>query len=69
MTLGVFRGGNWKTDFSHWITPWLTGQRCLRRDMLQCVDHDAASGYGLETALTICAQQQKWKVIQVPLRA
>ncbi len=30
MTLGLFKGGNWKTDFSHWATPWLTGQRCLR---------------------------------------
>lgn len=67
MTLGVFKGGNWKTDFSHWITPWLTGQRCMRRDMLQCVDHEAASGYGLETALTISAHQQKWKVKEVPL--
>lgn len=67
MTLGVFKGGNWKTDFSHWATPWLSGQRCLRRDMLQYVNSQAATGYGLETALTVAARQQGWKVKHVPL--
>ena len=67
MTLGVFKGGDWKTDFSHWVTPWLSGQRCLRRDMLQSVSFQAAAGYGLETALTVAARQQGWKVKQVPL--
>jgi glycosyltransferase involved in cell wall biosynthesis len=68
MTLGLFKGGNWKSDFSHWATPWLTGQRCLRRNMLQCVDHDAAAGYGLETAMTVAVHQQSWKVVKVTLR-
>jgi hypothetical protein len=68
MTLGLFKGGNWKTDFSHWATPWLTGQRCLRREMLQCISREAASGYGLETAMTVAVHQQGWKVKKVPLR-
>ena len=67
MTLGLFKGGNWKTDFSHWATPWLTGQRCLGRDMLQFVSDEAASGYGLETAMTVAAHQQSWRVLKVPL--
>lgn len=67
MTLGVFRAGNWKTDFSHWITPWLSGQRCIRRDMMKCVPYDAAAGYGLETAITVAARQRNWRVKQVPL--
>jgi polyisoprenyl-phosphate glycosyltransferase len=68
MTLGLFKDGNWKSDFSHWATPWLTGQRCLRRNMLQYVDHDAAAGYGLETAMTVAVHQQSWKVVKIALR-
>lgn len=68
MSLGLFKGGNWKSDFSHWVTPWLTGQRCLRRNMLQYVAREAAAGYGLETAMTVAVHQQSWRVIKVPLR-
>lgn len=67
MTLGLFKAGNWKTDFSHWATPWLTGQRCLHKNMLQQVSREAASGYGLETALTVAIHQQSWKVKKVYL--
>jgi glycosyltransferase involved in cell wall biosynthesis len=37
MTLGIFRGGHLGTDFSHWLTPFLTGQRGLRAELLKCV--------------------------------
>jgi polyisoprenyl-phosphate glycosyltransferase len=60
MTYGLFRGGHWDTDFSHWIAPWLTGQRCLRRELLEDVPEEAAQGYGFETALTLAAQKHKW---------
>ncbi len=33
MTMGLFKGGDWRTDLSHWTTPWLTGQRCLQADL------------------------------------
>lgn len=58
MTLGLFRGGQWNTSLSHRLTPWLTGQRCFRRNLLRHVSVQAASGYGLETALTIAARQR-----------
>jgi polyisoprenyl-phosphate glycosyltransferase len=60
MTYGLFRGGHWDTDLSHIITPWLTGQRCLRRELLEDVPEEAAQGYGFETALTLAAQKHKW---------
>jgi glycosyltransferase involved in cell wall biosynthesis len=60
MTYGLFRGGHWDTDFSHFIAPWLTGQRCLRRELLGDVPEEAAQGYGFETALTLAAQKHKW---------
>ena len=30
MTLGIFTQGRFQTDLTHWLTPFLSGQRCLR---------------------------------------
>lgn len=68
MTLGLFRGGRFKTDLSHWFVPWLTGQRCLRKDQFRYVSLDAAAGYGIETALTVASRQQGWRCQHVVLR-
>jgi glycosyltransferase involved in cell wall biosynthesis len=61
MTLGIFKHGKLASDFSHWATPWLSGQRCFRLELLRHISPEAASGYGLETALTVVAQQKKWR--------
>lgn len=68
MTLGLFRGGRYKTDLSHWFVPWLTGQRCLRKDLFRYVSLNAAAGYGIETALTVASRQQGWRCQHVVLR-
>lgn len=65
MTLGLFHGGYWRTDLSHWATPWLSGQRCLRSDLFKNISWDAAAGYGIETALTVAAQINDWKTVKV----
>jgi len=67
MTLGLFIGGKWTTDMSHRLTPWLSGQRCLRSELLHRIDWAAAEGYGIETALTVAALQYGWRVQRVPL--
>jgi hypothetical protein len=67
MTMGLFKSGWWFTDVSHWLTPWLTGQRCFRSELLRMVPARAASGYGLETAITIVARQRGWRCLPVPL--
>lgn len=61
MTLGLFKGGRLLTDFSHWLTPWLTGQRCIRTSILDELDANTASGYGFETALTLAAAHRSWR--------
>jgi len=66
MTLGLFQGGQWNTSMSHRITPWLTGQRCFRVRLLHHVSIPAASGYGIETALTVAARQRGFRVQKVP---
>lgn len=65
MTLGLFKGGHFATDFSHWAAPWLTGQRCMRSEVLGNISMEAASGYGIETALTVLAHQLHYRVQRV----
>ena len=61
MTLGLFRGGHFSTDLSHWLTPFLTGQRGLRAEMLKFVSPEASAGYGFEIALTVAASQRNYR--------
>jgi glycosyltransferase involved in cell wall biosynthesis len=67
MTLGLFKQGSRSTDNSHRATPWLTGQRCFRANLLKYISFSAATGYGFETALTVAARQQRWRVMKVAL--
>jgi polyisoprenyl-phosphate glycosyltransferase len=67
MTLGIFKGGHFGTDFSHWITPFLTGQRGLRTELLKCISQEAAEGYGFEVALTVAARQNNYRTRVVKL--
>ncbi len=68
MTMGLFRGGHRSTDLSHWFTPFLTGQRGLRADILKYISREAASGYGFEVALTIAARQRGYRKSVVHLK-
>jgi len=68
MTLGLFLGGRFYTDFSHWVSPWLTGQRGLQAKILKYVSEDAAAGYGFEIALTIAARQNGYRTRIVPMK-
>jgi glycosyltransferase involved in cell wall biosynthesis len=65
MTMGLFRHGRLSTDLSHWATPWLTGQRCLRSELLNEVNRSAAQGYGLETAITVAASLNGWRTRRI----
>lgn len=67
MTLGLFKHGYWRTDMAHRLTPWLSGQRCFRAEILQDLSESAAAGYGFETALSLAARQQGWRCQEVPL--
>ncbi len=67
MAVGVFRAGRWNTDLSHWLTPWLSGQRCLSTEHLRQVARQDVPGYGLETALTLMARRGRWRCRQVTL--
>lgn len=65
MALGIFKRGNFRTDMSHWLTPWLTGQRAIWLTRLKQIYWPAAAGYGLETAITAASQRYHWKTYKV----
>jgi glycosyltransferase involved in cell wall biosynthesis len=68
MTLGLFRGGHRGTDLSHWLTPFLTGQRGVRAELLKQVCREAAQGYGFEIALSVAAGQYNYRTRVVALK-
>jgi polyisoprenyl-phosphate glycosyltransferase len=68
MAIGVFYGGRLLTDLSHWATPFMSGQRCLRASLFAQVRQDAAVGYGIETAITLTARKEMWRYRYIPWR-
>ena len=67
MTRGLFKGGRFLTDFSHWGAPFLTGQCCVLSKILDEVDLEAASGYGFETTLTVLTKRSGYRTMDVYL--
>lgn len=67
MAIGQFCGGKRHTDLAHRLTPWLSGQRCLKAGLLAGLSPAAAAGYGIETALTLAARKNGWRCQAVPL--
>jgi polyisoprenyl-phosphate glycosyltransferase len=49
-TLGVFRGGRAATSLAQKIAPLISGQRCIRRELLDGFT-EWDTGFGIETAL------------------
>lgn len=67
MTVGVFRGGRWRTDLAQWIAPYLSGQRALRRWIMDEMEGVETMGYGIERALTHFARRNRLQVRHVEL--
>ena len=67
MTVGLFRHGRLATDWSHLVTPFLSGQRCLRWNLFGRVPLLEDSGWGVEAALSLYAEQHDLRIEQVIL--
>lgn len=67
MTVGVFRGGRWLSDFGNRITPQLSGQRALPTERLRELPGLAEARYDVELKLTRHAQNHGWRVRYLPL--
>jgi hypothetical protein len=63
MAVAGFRKGHWRTDFSQWATPNLSGQRCLPRGAAeQALIPIADCGYGVEVGLTLYGRRKNWRI-------
>jgi len=68
MTLGIFTSGRNVTDLAQKIAPFLTGQRAVKRWILEDLNQEEwTSGFGIEVALTRYARENKLKVSEVYL--
>lgn len=52
MVIGLFTKGNLITDISHKIAPFLSGQRLIKRAIIENIDFDETIAYGIEIYLT-----------------
>jgi glycosyltransferase involved in cell wall biosynthesis len=67
MSLGLFGAGRFATDWAQKVAPNLSGQRVLRREVLESLPMIEHSRYGVEVALTRHVRKQGWPVAEVPL--
>ncbi|MGI6142228.1 MAG: glycosyltransferase family 2 protein [Caldicoprobacterales bacterium] len=68
MTVGVFNSGRGITDLAQKLTPFLSGQRGIRREVLDKLDdNEWLSGYGIEIALTRYARERHLRILEIPL--
>lgn len=58
MTIGVFNNGRFFTDIAQRITPQLSGQRALKRCIIQDISKLKMTRYGVEIVITKLAQSR-----------
>lgn len=68
MAVGIFKHGRTVTDFAQKIAPKLSGQRALKRKMLEEIGNIDLIGYGLEASLTKLVKNKSYKVKEVYLK-
>jgi glycosyltransferase involved in cell wall biosynthesis len=67
MCIGVFRGGQYWSDMAQKISPYISGQRAMRRELIEGIPFLAEFRMGVEVALKAEAKRRKARILQVPL--
>ncbi len=67
MAIGIFGNGRIATDFAQKVAPFLSGQRAVKRHVLNSIDQLDATRYGVEVALTKYAEDSGIRVTEVLL--
>ena len=67
MCVGIFRGGKVWSDTAQRISPYLSGQRAMRRDFFASVPYLAELRMGVEVALNTAAKRRRARVMRVVL--
>jgi polyisoprenyl-phosphate glycosyltransferase len=67
MTVGLFEKGRVATDIAQKMAPFLSGQRALKRELLESISDFDLSRFGAEVALHRYVEDNRIAVIQVNL--
>lgn len=67
MSIGLFENGRVATDLAQKVAPYLSGQRAVRRDVLEAIDDMDISRFGVEMAITRLVDASKLPVLEVHL--
>ncbi|NMB24599.1 MAG: glycosyltransferase family 2 protein [Firmicutes bacterium] len=68
MTIGLFSGGRTSTTLAQKMAPFLSGQRAMRRKIMECIPELEDSRYGVEVAISRYASSHSIRVEKVPLQ-
>jgi glycosyltransferase involved in cell wall biosynthesis len=68
MAIGLFDGGRTATDLAQAIAPYLSGQRALRRELLEGIGDLDGAGFGVELLLTQYVRKQRYRIKAVGLK-
>jgi len=67
MTIGVFNKGRISTDLAQVLTPHLSGQRAVKRSIIDKIEQIELTGYGIEIALTKFAKKYNIRVKEIKM--
>lgn len=67
MTIGIFCSGRFSTDFAQRITPSLSGQRALKKSILEKLPITNYTGYAIEVMLTEYCRRNNIRMQEVEL--
>lgn len=65
MTVGIFRNGRVVTDLAQKVTPYLSGQRAIRKSIIEKLPNMDIARYGVEVALTKYLKKYSARVMEV----
>lgn len=67
MSMGIFASGRLRTDWAQKIVPSITGQRVLRRELLESMPGLETTRFGIDLALTNHAKRLRVPIAEVIL--
>jgi polyisoprenyl-phosphate glycosyltransferase len=67
MTIGIFTHGRLLTDLPQFLMPYLSGQRAMKREIIDSIPNMDLLKYGLELAITKVVKKYNYKVSKVKL--
>lgn len=68
MAVGIFDHGRLATDLAQLVAPFLSGQRAVRRSLIEKVDSIQMAGFGVELELTKYVAEHDVKFAEVVLK-